>query len=83
MKTILLTLATITALSSAASAERTYDLRDSDTYVGSYSNMQIQDQVDVKALADDAATNTQVFFGKYGTTMDPAEARRWDEKNGG
>jgi hypothetical protein len=83
MNKILLSLAALTAISGAALAERSYDLRDSDTYTGKYSSMQIQDQVDVNALASDAPVSTNIFYGKYGSTMDPTEARRWDEKNGG
>jgi hypothetical protein len=28
------------------------------------------------------ASEWQILYGRYGTTKDPMELRRWDEKNG-
>ena len=70
----------LAAASSFAQAERNYDLRDSDTYTGTYA-----DNTTVGAVARDAQTfaieEDGWIVGRYGLTKDALEARRWDEKN--
>jgi hypothetical protein len=77
MKKIALSLIALAAISGAALAERNYDLRDSDTYMGKFSN----EAVTIEKLAV-PATELQIFYGSGGTSTDPLEVRRWDEQNG-
>jgi hypothetical protein len=86
MKKTLISLAALAALSGAALAERSYDLRDSPesrgTFsVGGYSDTNVDSVNSLEALQQGDESNTRTYFGKYGSTTDPMEARRWDEKN--
>jgi hypothetical protein len=78
MKKIALSLIALAAVSTAALAERNYDLRDADTYMGKFSAQSVSDE----SAAAIAASNWTIFYGRYGSTTDADEARRWDEKNG-
>lgn len=85
MNKFILALATVSALSTAAVAERNYDLRDSPEARGTFS---VQggdiDVSNVNTLPAIDADNKQTWlFGKYGITNDADELRRWNEKNGG
>jgi hypothetical protein len=87
MKSFILSIATLATLSTAALAERSYDLRDSAEARGSFTiaaDSAVDGSLEVNTLAaqGDDASSTTVYFGKYGSTTDPMEARRWDEKNG-
>jgi hypothetical protein len=82
MKKITLSLIALAAISSAAFAERSYDLRDSAEArgtIGEYSDH----AMNVNALSATDDGKTIRYFGKYGFTNDQMELRRWDEKNGG
>jgi hypothetical protein len=76
----ILAAAAIVAASSFAQAERNYDLRDSDTYVGKYSQSlpMAATATEVQPLA---AEGDAWLTGLYGLSKDPMEIRRWDEKN--
>jgi hypothetical protein len=85
MNKLVLSLVALAAVSSAALAERNYDLRDSPEQRGTISVPQdnaVNDNT-VNLLQAPARNSGVIYFGKYGTTKDPLEARRWDEKNGG
>ena len=77
MKKITLSLIALAAVSTAALADRSYDLRDSDTYMGKFKNEQA---LSIESLAIPADEWT-IFYGRYGSTKDQMELRRWDEKN--
>jgi hypothetical protein len=85
MNKIVLSLIALAAVSSAALAERNYDLRDSPEQRGTFSVPQDSTINDGSTqLLQSVDENAPViYFGKYGSTTDPMEARRWDEKNGG
>jgi hypothetical protein len=74
MKKISVSLIALAALSGVAFAERTE--RD-DNIVKSTDEVQVQGFEATPSGADG-----ELLFGKYGATRDPAEIRRWDEKNG-
>lgn len=80
MKKFIIAAAALAAVSSAAFAERSDDLRDSDTYFGKYArNTAVAaSATDSQALAIQGDT---WLFGPFGPTKDPLELRRWDEKN--
>jgi hypothetical protein len=87
MKKFVLSLAALAAVSTAALAERNYDLRDSAEARGSFTvpgDVEARNSdASINALQSDTSGETVIYFGKYGSTTDPLEARRWDEKNGG
>jgi hypothetical protein len=85
MKKIIVSLAALAAISTAALAERSYDLRDSAEARGSFAvyDGSAVATVDINALQTTDVASDVVLFGKYGNTTDAAELRRWDEKNGG
>ena len=85
MKKIIVSLAALAAISTAALAERSYDLRDSAEAQGSFTVYGGTDALsaDVNALQSVDSVSGTVLFGKYGIASDAAELRRWDEKNGG
>ncbi len=85
MKKIIFSLAALAALSTAALAERNYDLRDSQEAQGSFTvpGDNIGAEVAVNALNSIDVASNEVLFGKYGIATDADELRRWDEKNGG
>jgi hypothetical protein len=89
MKKIIISLAALAAVSTAALAERSYDLRDSPEARGTFStpaDRALDGNINVntlQSLDDTDNGGATILFGKYGTTTDPAELRRWDEKNGG
>ena len=64
MKKIAISLLALAALSTASFAgdNRGYDLRDSDTYVGKYSNQVRDSATDVNALAIDNAGQASSSF---------------------
>jgi hypothetical protein len=78
MKKIIIALAAVAALSAPALAERSSETGDRSDYV------QTQDATSnasgAAALQNEAVTDEYVS-GRYGVTRDPAEVRRWDEKN--
>jgi hypothetical protein len=78
MKKFAVSLLALAAVSTAALAARNNDLRDQDTYVGKFNSQQV---LSVESLAV-PADGTTIFYGRYGSTMDADEVRRWDEKNG-
>lgn len=75
-KKIALSLIALAAVSTAALAERSQDLRDTDTYMGKFAN----EAVSVEKLAIPSG-EWKILYGRYGSTTDPMEARRWGEKN--
>ncbi len=77
MKKIALSLIALAAVSTAALADRSQDLRDIDTYMGKFAD----ESVSFEKLSI-PASEWQILYGRYGTTKDPMELRRWDEKNG-
>jgi hypothetical protein len=85
MKKIIISLAALAAISTAALAERNYDLRDSAEAQGSFTvhgDSAVLNS-DINALQSVDVASGTVLFGKYGIAKDAAELRRWDEKNGG
>jgi hypothetical protein len=77
MKKIILTLAAVAALSGAALAERSSETGDRVDYV----QTQMNHTGGSAALKANAPSGT-FLTGDYGVTRDPAEVRRWAEKNG-
>jgi hypothetical protein len=77
MKKIALSLIALAAVSTAALADRSQDLRDIDTYMGKFAN----EATSFEKLSI-PADEWKILYGRYGTTKDPMELRRWDEKNG-
>ena len=78
MKKIVISLFALAAVSGSALAERNYDLRDVQPFKGGV----VQSDVRALGVVDaDAAEGKVVYHGRYGTTTDPLEVRRWDEKN--
>lgn len=83
MNKFIIAVAALAAASSTAFAARSYDLRDSDTYFGKYSQSAPAGATavsvsDSQALAIDGDT---WLLGRYGLTKNPQDVRRWDEKN--
>jgi hypothetical protein len=80
MNKFIIAASALVALSAPAFAERSYDLRDSDTYFGKYSQV-----APVAASVSDSqplAINGDTWLlGRYGLTKDAQDVRRWDEKN--
>jgi hypothetical protein len=76
MKKFILTLAAVAALSSAALAERSSETGDRSDYVQTQTN----DYTGGAALQNNTPSGDWMN-GRYGATRDPAELRRWDEKN--
>jgi hypothetical protein len=80
MNKFIIAASALVALSAPAFAERSYDLRDSDTYFGKYSQ---------NAAVAVSATESQPLAiegdswlqSRFGLTKDPQDVRRWDEKN--
>jgi hypothetical protein len=80
MKKFIVAAVAFAAFAPAALAERSYDLRDSDTYFGKYSNTHgaVDSFAGSQALA---IAGDSYLQGRFGLTKDPLEVRRWDEKN--
>jgi nucleoside-specific outer membrane channel protein Tsx len=77
MKKIILALAAVAALSSAALAERSSETGDRSDYVQTQTN----DYTGGGAALQSLGSSNDWLSGDYGVTRDPAELRRWDEKN--
>jgi hypothetical protein len=83
MKKFVIALATLASISSAALAAQgaNGDNDDADSRYGS-AVVAVQGSDTNAFEAVGAVKGQKVFVTKYGTTTDPLEARRWDEKNG-
>jgi hypothetical protein len=76
MKKIILTLAAVAAFSGAALAERSSETGDR----ADYGQTQPMTYTGGAAL-ENTTPSGDWMSGRYGATRDPAELRRWDEKN--
>lgn len=90
MKKIIIGVIALSAFSGAALAagNRNNELHESDTYFGKYSestaiSSSTASDLDANAIAvsGTVASEGEWLFGRLGITRDPAEIRRWDEKN--
>ena len=79
MKKFVIAIATLASISAGALANGNHVDADS-----TYPNIEVTAPAasDVNAFEAVGAVKGQtVYFGRYGTTKDALEARRWDEKN--
>jgi hypothetical protein len=85
MKKFILSLAALAAVSSVALAERSYDLDSSPESRGTFSSpadaLVDGTSIGSNTLATSENEGRVIYYGKYGSTTDALEARRWSEKN--